>query len=55
MSIALGFVGFLVGLFCGVMCKNFGIDDAVEQMQENCKRCIVTGELKNIKGEQKHE
>ena len=43
MSIAMGFAiafgSFLVGVLVGVICKGFGIDEAVEQMQEKCKRC----------------
>ena len=54
-GLAIGFGSFLVGLFMGCIIKLSGAEIMIEQMQEKCKRCIVLGELKNIKGEPKHE
>lgn len=59
MQLALGYAiavgSFLVGLFICCIIKTSGAESMVEQMQEKCKRCIVLGELKNIRGEPKHE
>ena len=52
---AVSFGSFLVGLFMGCIIKLSGAESMLEQMQEKCKRCIVLGELKNVRGEPKNE